>query len=339
MRTLVRFLSTVSESQKFIDWKRVRFIGGRGGDGCSSFRREAHVPRGGPDGGNGGSGGAIWLKACGNTRDLSSLKQPQYKGENGERGKGSNCHGRDGKDFILTVPVGTVVKDNGCFLSDMDSNKEMYCVVRGGRGGRGNASYLSNKNRAPRFFTPGSLGDEKVLELELKTIADIGLVGFPNAGKSTLLRAISNAKPKVAAYPFTTLNPHIGMVQYWDPPAQVAVADIPGLIPGAHQNKGLGHAFLRHIERCRGLLYVIDASSDDPRDHYYQLKHELEQYKVGLSRRPAAIVANKIDLLKNVLNLTLGNDCPVCAVSGMRGQNIEQLLTVIKRLAQPQLFA
>eukprot|EP00118_Oscarella_pearsei_P002620 m.11051 g.11051 ORF g.11051 m.11051 type:complete len:336 (+) comp22936_c0_seq2:186-1193(+) len=331
-----KWTRSMSKGVQFVDWKRVYFIGGGGGDGCCSFRREANMPRGGPDGGNGGNGGAIWLKSTRNRKDLSSLRKPQYTGERGGNGKGSNCHGKTSKDLILNVPVGTVIRESGQVVSDLDKYGTSYCIAKGGKGGRGNRSYLSNSNRAPRQYELGDPGERKVVELELKIIADVGLVGFPNAGKSTLLRAISNAKPKVAAYPFTTLNPHIGIIEYEDS-TQVAVADIPGLVVGAHENKGLGHSFLRHIERCHGLLYVIDASADNPRDHYFQLAHELERYKNGLSLRPAVIVANKIDLergARNVLGWANENCLPVCPVSGMEQKNIAKLKEVIRNLSR-----
>ncbi|NXV79698.1 MTG2 GTPase, partial [Atlantisia rogersi] len=232
------------------------------------------------------------------------------------------------------VPVGTLVKEDGEVVADLTQHGEEYVAAYGGAGGKGNRFFLSNENRAPTLFTPGEPGQERVLHLELKTTAHAGLVGFPNAGKSSLLRAVSRARPAVAPYPFTTLNPHVGIVHYQDF-EQISVADIPGLIKGAHQNRGLGMAFLRHIERCRFLLYVVDLSVSQPWIQLQDLKYELEQYKKGLSERPCVVIGNKIDLAQSKINLPLLKehiDDRVIALSALTGDNLEELFVHLREL-------
>ncbi len=294
----------------FADRVIISVKAGDGGNGCCSFHREKYVPKGGPDGGDGGNGGSVYLEAVANEQNLAALVyQTRYQAKNGPGGKGSNLHGRNAEDITVPVPAGTVVTDadTGEMLADLDTLGSRVLVAQGGRGGRGNARFVSNFNRVPRQWEPGFPGEERRLQLELKTIADAGLVGFPNAGKSTLLSAISSARPKIAPYPFTTLHPMVGVVEYEDY-GRVTVADIPGLIEGAHDNVGLGHAFLRHIERTKLLVYVLDTAGVDgrnPIDDLKQLRAELELYQEGLSKRPAIIVANKVDLPAAEENLEL----------------------------------
>lgn len=285
----------------FVDRVKITVKGGDGGNGCCSFRREKFVPKGGPDGGDGGAGGSIYIESTSSEQSLVALVyQSHFRGANGPGGKGAGCHGRNAEPVFVKVPVGTVITDaeTGEFIADLDAPGMKVLVAKGGRGGRGNARFVSSVNRVPRYCEEGKPGEERSCQLELKTIADVGLVGFPNAGKSTLLGAISAAKPKVASYPFTTLNPVVGVVEYPDY-ERILVADIPGLIEGAHDNVGLGHAFLRHIERTSVLCYVLDmggVDGRDPLDDLDALKNELELYMPGLSKRASMIIANKMDL-------------------------------------------
>lgn len=294
----------------FIDKAFITIKAGDGGNGCCSFHREKFVPRGGPDGGDGGNGGNVILEATGSEQSLVALTYKRhYRAGNGEHGKGSSMHGRNGQDLVLKVPVGTVVTDHltGEFIADLEEDGKSVVVASGGQGGWGNPHFASSVNRAPRRCDPGKPGEERELNLELKTIADVGLVGYPNAGKSTLLRTISAARPKVAPYPFTTLHPVIGVVEYPDY-FRLTAADIPGLIDGAHDNVGLGHSFLRHIERTTVLAYVLDMGGVDgrlPWDDLAHLRQELEFYMKGLSKRPALIIANKMDLPNAAENLEL----------------------------------
>ncbi len=292
----------------FVDKAIITVKGGDGGNGCSSFHREKFVPRGGPDGGDGGGGGNVILEATLNEQSLAPfIYNRHYPAKSGPGGKGSNMHGRKAPDITLKVPVGTIVTDLATneVIADMDENGKTIVVARGGRGGRGNPRFVTKTNRAPRECEAGLPGEEHELRLELKTIADIGLVGYPNAGKSTLLGAISAARPKVAPYPFTTLHPVVGVVEYPDF-YRLTVADIPGLIEGAHDNVGLGHAFLKHIERTVVLAFVLDLGGVDGRKPWDDLRHlreELELYMKGLSTRPAIILANKMDLPEAAANL------------------------------------
>ena len=285
----------------FVDRVKITVRGGDGGNGCCSFRREKFVPKGGPDGGDGGAGGSVYIESTSSEQSLVALVyQSHFRGANGPGGKGAGCHGRNADPVVVKVPVGTVITDaeSGEFIADLDAPGMRVMVAKGGRGGRGNARFASSTNRVPRYCEEGKPGEERACQLELKTIADVGLVGFPNAGKSTLLGAVSAAKPKVASYPFTTLNPVVGVVEYPDY-QRILVADIPGLIEGAHDNVGLGHAFLRHIERTSVLCYVLDmggVDGRDPLDDLDALKNELELYMPGLSKRASMIVANKMDL-------------------------------------------
>lgn len=294
----------------FVDRAKISVRGGDGGNGCCSFRREKFVPKGGPDGGDGGNGGSVYIESCDSEQSLVALVyQSHFRAANGPGGKGAGCHGRNAEPVVIKVPVGTVVTDfeTGVVVADLNENGMRVLLAKGGRGGRGNARFVSSTNRVPRYCETGKPGEEKEFQLELKTIADVGLVGFPNAGKSTLLGAVSAARPKVASYPFTTLNPVVGVVEYPDF-ERILMADIPGLIEGAHDNVGLGHAFLRHIERTSVLVYVLDMGGVDgrsPLDDLKHLKEELELYMPGLSKRAAMVIANKMDLPGAEENLAL----------------------------------
>jgi GTP-binding protein len=286
----------------FIDRTKIRVRGGHGGNGVTAFRREKFVPRGGPSGGDGGRGGDVWLVADSSLNTLLHLRyNPEHTAERGRHGEGSNCSGREGSDVEVKVPVGTQVLDGetGEFLVDLAEDGYRWRAAKGGRGGFGNAHFTSSTNRAPRYHQEGGAGEEHEFQLELKLLADVGLVGFPNAGKSTLISTISAAKPKIADYPFTTLEPHLGVVDLGDYRTLV-VADIPGLIEGAHDGAGLGDRFLRHVERTRLLLHLVDVSSlsgRDPVSDYEIINRELAAYDSELAARPQFVVATKLDAL------------------------------------------
>jgi GTP-binding protein len=306
----------------FVDEASLSVRGGDGGAGSVSFRREAHVPRGGPDGGDGGKGGDLWLYA---DREVASLlafrDRPHRRAESGTHGMGRARHGARGEDLRVAVPEGTIVKDmDGNVLADLVSAGDTWLAARGGRGGRGNARFLSNRRRAPSFAEQGELGEERWLRLELKLMADVALVGFPNAGKSTLISAVSAAKPKIADYPFTTLEPHLGVVVIDG--FEMVMADIPGLIEGAREGKGLGHQFLRHIERARVLLVLVDlAAADDtpPAEQERILVRELGRYQPDLLDRPRLVVGTKADV-------TGGSDSEGLRISAVTGQGLPELL-------------
>ncbi|XP_062871168.1 mitochondrial ribosome-associated GTPase 2 isoform X2 [Trichomycterus rosablanca] len=326
-------LSEKKLTRYFVDQRRVKLQAGSGGDGACSFHSEPRKEWGGPDGGDGGNGGDVVIRVNKQVKSLS-LVSASYRGENGGAGASKNCYGRNAQPTYIPVPVGTVVKEDGGTVADLARHGQEYVAVHGGAGGKGNRFFLSNENRAPTRATPGERGEERVLRLELRTMAHAGLVGFPNAGKSSLLRAISNARPAVAAYPFTTLNPHVGIVEYRDH-EQLAVADIPGIIRGAHLNRGLGLSFLRHIERCRFLLFVLDMSSSEPWDELRCLRFELDQYEPGLSERPHAIVANKMDLSgagEKLDELRRREERRVIALSALTGDNTEELIVHLREL-------
>lgn len=284
----------------FVDEVKITVKAGRGGDGVCSFRREMFVPRGGPDGGDGGNGGDVIFTASHRLTTLLDLRyQRYYQAEDGKPGGGSNCTGRRGKSVNVQLPVGTVIYDeeSGDVLADLVGDGESTTIAHGGKGGRGNSHFATSTNRVPTHFEHGTEGEERQLRLELKLLADVGLVGFPNAGKSTLISAISAARPKIADYPFTTLIPNLGVVRYGEDRSFV-VADIPGLIEGAHEGKGLGLQFLRHIERTSLLLHLIDVSEwapEDPIASFEVMRNELGSYDTSLAKRPFAIVATKID--------------------------------------------
>ena len=340
----------------FVDRIKVQAKAGNGGRGCVSFRREKFVPRGGPDGGDGGRGGDIILHADEHTDNLASLfYEPLIKAKSGEHGQGKQMHGRGAPPKIVKVPVGTVVwreeekgkrstsnvqlstfndeadDANDAPLADLALPNDEFILCHGGKGGKGNVHFKSSRNRAPRQYTEGEEGEEGTFILELRTIADAGLVGYPNAGKSTLLRQVSAAQPKVAPYPFTTLHPMIGVVDL-ENYRRATIADIPGLIEGAHRNLGLGHAFLRHITRCRLLLFVLDMAGSEGRNPIEDLQHlrrEIHLYDPRLSKRPWRVIANKIDLPGVKENLAAFRqrfpDCKMASISAKEGEGIESL--------------
>ena len=283
---------------KFLDQVKIYIKAGNGGDGSPSFRREKYVEFGGPDGGDGGKGGSIILKSEENLNTLIDYRyQQHHKAERGENGSGQNRTGKGGEDLILKVPLGTQVfeEDNKTLLFDFNKKGEEYVAAAGGKGGLGNTRFKSSTNRAPRKFTKGTRGEEFTIWLQLKTIADVGIIGLPNAGKSSLLAAITNANPKIANYEFTTLNPNLGVASYDD--KEVTIADIPGLVEGAHKGTGLGIQFLKHIERCKSLLHMIDITNDDIKKSYNQVKKELKSYSSKLAKKRELIVLNKTDLI------------------------------------------
>ncbi len=283
---------------KFLDQVKIYIKAGNGGDGSPSFRREKFIEFGGPDGGDGGNGGSIILKAERNLNTLIDYRyQQHHKAKRGDNGSGQNRTGKSGDDLILKVPLGTQVfeEDNKTLIYDFIKIGEEFVVATGGKGGLGNTRFKSSTNRAPRKFTKGTSGEEFTIWLQLKTIADIGIIGLPNAGKSSLLAAITNANPKIANYQFTTLNPNLGVASYDN--KEVTIADIPGLIEGAHKGTGLGIQFLKHIERCKSLLHMIDITNSDIKKSYNQVKNELKNYSSKLSKKKELIVLNKIDLV------------------------------------------
>ena len=286
----------------FIDRVKIRVTAGNGGNGVTAFRREKFVAKGGPSGGNGGRGGDVWLEADENYNTLLHLRyNPEHKAERGRHGEGSMRYGKDGEDITVKIPVGTEVYDTETneLLIDFTENGQRFLAAEGGRGGFGNAHFKSSTNQAPRYHQDGGVGEYRELQLELKLIADVGLLGFPNAGKSTLISVISAAKPKIADYPFTTLEPNLGVVNVSDYKTFV-VADIPGLIEGASEGAGLGDRFLRHVERTKMLLHLVDVSSisgRDPVEDYEAINRELKNYDEDLAKRPQMVVATKIDAL------------------------------------------
>jgi GTP-binding protein len=293
----------------FIDEAKVILKSGAGGHGCVSFRREKFIPKGGPDGGNGGKGGDVVLLCDRNEGDLQAYRwQPHRSARNGTPGMGRQCAGPDGEDLILRVPPGTQVVDDvsGRLLAELTEHDERVVILAGGKGGMGNMNFKSSVNQAPRRTTPGYPGEFGTYRLVLKTIADIGLVGYPNAGKSTLTNAFTAARPKMAPYPFTTLHVNVGVIEYPETFGRIFMADIPGLIEGAHENRGLGHQFLRHIERCTLLVFILDMAGSEnrkPWDDFRILERELALYSPILARKPRLVVANKMDLPEAAANL------------------------------------
>jgi GTP-binding protein len=315
----------------FVDQAKIFVASGHGGSGCVSFRREKFIPKGGPDGGDGGDGGSIIFVCNTHIRSLYDFtRKKHFRAGRGGHGKGANKRGKNGTDIFVKVPAGTQIfnDDTGVFLGELTREQDQIIIAKGGKGGKGNARFVSSTHQAPREWEQGKSGQEINIRLELKLIADVGLVGLPNAGKSTLLARLSNAKPKIADYPFTTIHPNLGVVKYKDFNTFV-IADIPGLIEGAHEGKGLGHEFLRHIERTKILLFLIDIASENPLDDYQTLLNELQSHDLGLLEKPRIIAFNKCDLIaepdrdKELLQLKGGH---AYFISGVSGEGLDNLL-------------
>jgi len=332
----------------FVDTARIYVKAGDGGNGAIAFRREKHVPRGGPAGGDGGRGGDVVVVADEGLRTLMDFRyQRHFKAERGENGRGKNQNGADGEDLIIRVPVGTLIYDeDGRLLADLTTHQQRVVVAKGGRGGRGNTRFASAKNPAPYISENGEPGEERWVQLELKLLADVGLIGFPSVGKSTLLASVSAARPKIADYHFTTLSPNLGVVDVGDGRSFV-LADLPGLIEGAHQGVGLGHEFLRHAERTRCLIHVIDMAAiegRDPVNDYHLINRELALYSPALARRPQVVAANKMDLPDAARNLERFRrevpDVPVFPISAATGEGVRALMLAVaemlERLPEPE---
>jgi len=320
----------------FVDRAKINVKGGDGGDGCVSFRREKFIPRGGPNGGDGGRGGSILLVVDPSLRTLMDFRyKVHFKAKKGRHGQGSNMTGADGGDLLVKVPPGTVVKDeNGGVLADLTGEGETLVVARGGRGGRGNARFATATRQAPRIAERGEPGEERWIVLELKLLADVGIIGFPNAGKSTLLSSVTKARPKIADYAFTTLSPNLGVVDL-DGVDSFVLADIPGLIEGAHEGKGLGHDFLRHVERTRVLIHVIDIAATEGRDplsDFHIVNRELESYNPSLANLPQIVAMNKADLPQAEKNAPRvraaleGAGFTVFGISAVTGRGLRELM-------------
>jgi GTP-binding protein len=317
----------------FIDYAEISVKGGDGGRGCVSFRREKYVPKGGPDGGDGGDGGDVIVEVDSHLTTLLDLRYKRhYKAQNGGPGEGAQKHGKKGKNVIIKVPPGTLIKDmeEEKIIADLTRKGQKVTAAGGGKGGRGNAAFKRATRQSPRKSDPGTRGESKKLALELKLLADVGIVGLPNAGKSTLLSRLSAAQPKIADYPFTTLTPNLGMVKL-EGYRSFVMADIPGLIEGSHQGKGLGIEFLKHIQRTRLLLYILDATSEDITGDYQALLQEVKLFDRLLSRRPQVVAFNKIDLLKEGERPNMKIDrIPSCYISALTGEGTDELLAIIR---------
>lgn len=326
---------------KFLDRSKIYVQSGGGGGGCISFRREKYIEFGGPNGGDGGRGGHVWAEAVDNLNTLVDYRyQQHFKAKPGGPGQGRNCTGADGDDIIIKVPTGTQIfeEDEDTLIADLDEPGERVLLAKGGNGGFGNAHFKSSVNRAPRRANPGQLAEQRTIWLRLKLIADIGLVGLPNAGKSTMLAAVSAAKPKIADYPFTTLYPNLGVVRVGEGKSFV-LADIPGLIEGAHEGAGVGDRFLGHVERCAALLHLVDGTQDDVASAYQTIRGELSAYGHGLCEKIEIVALNKIDALsddeveekRNALSVAVGK--PVRTISGAAGTGLTRLLYELMDLA------
>lgn len=327
----------------FVDEVDIVVIAGDGGDGCMAFRREKYVPHGGPAGGDGGRGGNVYMLADESLNTLQHLAgHHHWRAQRGENGMGKNCHGRSGKDIVVRVPVGTIIRDAdlGLVLKDLAEPGHKVRVAAGGRGGRGNSRFATPTHQAPREFETGDPAQQRNLHLELKLIADAGLVGKPNAGKSTLLSRLSAARPKIAAYPFTTRTPYLGITELANH-RRFVMADIPGLIEGAHTGAGLGDEFLRHIERTRLLVHMVDICppTGTAADDYHAIRRELEQYSPALAAKDEIVVANKMDLTDSdarLAELRSAVDCDVIAISAVTGRGLEALTEAIWRRLHPE---
>ncbi len=335
---------------KFVDEAKIEIRAGRGGDGCASFRREKFVPKGGPDGGDGGRGGSVWARADRNVNTLIDYRYARkHQAENGRPGRGADCYGAGGADVELRVPVGTLIIDEetGEELADLAHHDDRALLAAGGRGGLGNLHFKSSTNRAPRQFTKGEEGEHRVLRMELRVLADVGLLGLPNAGKSTLIRAVSNARPKVADYPFTTLHPHLGVVRV-GPERSFVMADVPGLVEGAAEGAGLGHQFLRHLSRTGLLAHVIDSvgpdGQADPVADARAIASELKKYDAAMGSKPRWFVLNKIDLVaedqrercRADFRRRMRTKAPVFLISAATGEGCDELVTAIQSFLEQQ---
>jgi GTP-binding protein len=342
---------------KFIDEARIEVIAGKGGNGAASFRREKFIPMGGPDGGDGGRGGSVWAVADRNINTLVEYRYTRhFRARNGEGGRGSDCYGKGADDIVLRVPVGTVIRDedSGDLIADLAQDGQRALLAKGGKGGLGNLHFKSSTNRAPRQCTPGEEGEERRLQMELRVLADIGLLGMPNAGKSTFIRAVSAARPKVADYPFTTLHPNLGVVRV-DTDRSFVIADIPGLIEGAAEGHGLGHQFLRHLARTHLLLHLVDLAPFDPEADPVRearaIVEELRKYDEDLYLKPRWLVLNKLDLIPederqarvDAFVQAYGWPGPVFAIAAISGENCQPLtyaimehLDEMKRMEEPE---
>ncbi len=326
----------------FVDRVVIFVKGGDGGRGCCSFRREKYVPKGGPDGGDGGDGGSVTIRAVAGADSLAPmLRSKHWKAERGEHGQGSHCAGKDGKDIVILVPPGTIIldRDRGNILRDLTEDGQEVVVGKGGRGGKGNKHFATATNRTPREFGPGDPGEERWLVLELKVIADAGLIGLPNAGKSTMLSRLSQAHPEIADYPFTTKHPNLGVVHVGGDHVFV-LADLPGLIEGAHEGVGLGHEFLRHVERTRVLVHLVEpfpSDDSDPVNNYRLVRRELELYSAALANKPEIVAMTKGELtdsqdVRARMSQELGRD--VIGLSAVTGQGLSQLVVAISQTLQ-----
>ncbi|CAG9822980.1 unnamed protein product [Phaedon cochleariae] len=318
--------------QNFVDFKQLRALGGTGGDGCISFLSLFCNEFAGPDGGDGGNGGHVIFQSSHDIKDLNHVPT-LVRALDGEKGYNKECHGKNAEHNVVPVPIGTIIKNaDGKIVGDLSNEGLMFVAARGGAGGKGNRFFISDTEQAPKVCEFGAPGEDLEYTIEIKSMAHVGLIGLPNAGKSTLLRAISRARPKVAPYPFTTLKPHLGMVQY-DDYEQIAVADLPGLIPDSHKNKGLGIQFLKHAERCMALLYIIDMSLPEPWLHLSTLQYELSQFSESLKHRPQIVIGNKVDLPEakgKIEQMREHTHLPIIAISAKLGTNVAELLREIR---------